>query len=246
MVKIRHLKAAPIIEAIIDIRTRLPKHVDFDSHYSELKKELSTKFKKIEKAKLAAGSIEIKDGKPIIGSKKNTETNGYRFTSKTTKEVVQFRKDGFTYSKLKPYTDWISVKREATALWDLYKTMFRPELVEKISLEYINRIDLPASCDLEIYFTAAPKLPKSLPQTLNYFYYQMLVEEKDLKVDITQTPIPINKEDYFGYILDIDVFKKDEKGIDEQTIWQNFNKMRALKNKIFFKFIKDEAVVMFE
>ena len=246
MVKIKHLERAPIVEAIIDIRVRLPIDFKIKEKLSTLRKELSEKYNKVEKRTVITGSIKVEDGKPVVKEEEKEGIKGYRFTSRDKKEVAQFRKDGFTFSRLKPYTNWDKVFEEAKRLWELYKLEFSPQVIERISTQYINRIDIKNKSDLEEYFTASPKLPKTLPQVLSLFFTRLLVEDKDLQVSITQANVPSSKPEHVGIILDIEVFKENEKGLDESKIWSTFGRMRQLKNRVFFKLIKEKTERMFE
>lgn len=244
MVKITHLNHAPIIEAIIDIRLRLPDDIDLGKYYETLKKELITTYKKFSTGTLATSSLKIKNGKPEIIKEEHEGIHGIRFKSKSEKVVVQFKKDGFTFSRLHPYTDWKDISEEAKRLWKLYCTTFMPKSVVRISVQYINRIDIPEHAELEDYFTSSPKLPRTLPQALRRFFSTLCVKEEDFCIDITQTLVSAKKEDSTGYIIDIEVFKEGTEDIDTKTIWMFLNKMRILKNKVFFNLIKEKAVVL--
>lgn len=248
MTKVRHLKNAPIVEAIIDFRARLP--VGFEpKEFSSLKKDLSRKYPKTEKGRLIAGSIEIKGDKPIVKVEpaEDKGIRGYRFTSKDGKEVAQFRIDGFTFSRLHPYTKWEQVLDEAKRLWELYSLKASPEVVERVAVRYINRLDIPLPPrNLEYYLTASPVLPKTLPQELSQFLIRLVVHEEDLVAGIIQTLVASPKPEHIGIILDIDVFKEKVGGMSDENIWPTFNRLRALKNRIFFELITEETARLFE
>ncbi len=246
MAKARHLKNAPIVEAIIDFRARLPVGFDVKKEFSSLKKELSGRYKKVEKGWLITGSIEVKDAKPVVETHEDEDIKGYRFTSRDKKEVAQFRIDGFTFSRLHPYTKWEMVLDESKRLWELYSSRSSPQVIERISVRYINRIDMPLEGDLEEYFTASPVLPKTLPQILRQFFIRLVVREKDLEASIIQTQVQSPKTGHVGIILDVDVFKENVKGISEKSIWPTINRMRELKNRVFFELITEKTARMFE
>jgi len=244
MARPRHLKNVPIIEAIIDFRVRLP--VEFDAkEFSSLREDLSDKYTKIEKGRIV-GSIKVKDDKPVVEPPKDTGIKGYWFTSRNKKEVAQFRIDGFTFSRLQPYTKWESVLDEAKRLWELYSLKSSPQVVERISARYINRIDIPSKSDLEEYFTASPVLPKKLPQELSQFFTRLVVHEKDLAASIIQTLVQSKKPEHIGVILDINVLKENVKGISDKSIWSTMKRMREFKNRIFFELIKEKTARLFE
>lgn len=243
MVRPRHLKNAPIVEAIIDIRVKLP--VDFNpSVFKPLIEKLVTKYTKVERG--LRTPIEIKKNLPVIKQTKEKEF-GYRFTSKDNKEVGQFRIDGFTFSRLQPYTNWGEVIKEAKRLWRLYRSKTQPVVVDKISVHYINRLEFPPPYnDYCEFLTAAPTLPDTLPQKLSSFLTSLLVREDDLWASILQTRVKSTIKDNLGIIIDIDTFKKKKKGIEEKDIWSTFDLLHELKNRIFFELITEKAVRLFE
>jgi uncharacterized protein (TIGR04255 family) len=101
MVKAIHLNNAPIVEEIIDIRVKLP--VKFNPNvFKSLIENLSKKYTKVEKG--LHKRIKFKENLPVIKQPKEKEF-GYRFTTKDNKVVAQFRVDGFTFSRLAPYTN---------------------------------------------------------------------------------------------------------------------------------------------
>ena len=64
--------------------------------------------------------------------------DGYLFTSVDGRQVVQARLDGFTFSRLKPYDKWESLRDEARELWQHYVQIASPETVTRVALRYIN------------------------------------------------------------------------------------------------------------
>src|SRR5207244_403675 len=65
---------------------------------------------------------------------------GLRFRSVDEKHIVQFNRDGFVFSRLEPYTNWVNVSRGGLRLWDMFKEMAKPVAIHRIGLRYINRI----------------------------------------------------------------------------------------------------------
>lgn len=245
MVKARHLKNAPIVEAIIDIRVKLPSEFE-PQKFSSLKKELSSKYPKVEKG-ILVGSIKIEGNKPVVEAPSEKNIEEYRFTSRDKKDVAQFRIDGFTFSRLHPYTNWGNLFSEAKRLWPLYCSVAQPRVVDRISVHYINRIDIPMPVgDLEEYLAASPSLPKKLPQQLSGFLIRLVVREKDLYAGIIQTDIESPKKNHAGFIIDIDVFKSSVSGISDKKMWQTFERLHKLKNRIFFELITEKTVRLFE
>lgn len=245
MVKQRHLSNAPIVEAIIDFRVKLPSGFDV-RELSSLRKDLADKYPNVEERRLLTGSIKIQDDKPVVESVEEKGISGYRFTSKDGKEVAQFRLDGFTFSRLPPYTKWEHIIKEAKRLWQLYFIKATPQVVDRIAVHYINRFDIHLPGDFEDYLIASPILPKALPQELKEFLTRLVVYEKDLTASIIQTLVGGSKPAHNGIILDISVFKESVEGIIDEDIWSTFDRLREFKNRIFFELITEKTVRMFE
>jgi uncharacterized protein (TIGR04255 family) len=55
---------------------------------------------------------------PTVATRAEQRQLGYAFTSQAGVEIVQVRIDGFTFSRLHPYTSWDSFSAEARQLWD--------------------------------------------------------------------------------------------------------------------------------
>lgn len=154
-----HLKNAPITEAIIDFRVKL--HPDFQvKEFFSLKKELHEKYPTVRERKMIEGTLEIRDGKPIQTLPVDKGLYGYFFESNDGKNVAQFRKDGFTFSRLKPYTRWEEVIQEARTLWNKYVKISSPEYVTRIATRYINHLNIPLPiAGLSDYLASPPKIP---------------------------------------------------------------------------------------
>ncbi len=67
------------------------------------------------------------------------------YVSEDEVKLVQFRLDGFTFNRSKPYTSWEQVFPEAFGLWKEYVSLAAPEFVNRIAVRYINRLDLPST-----------------------------------------------------------------------------------------------------
>jgi uncharacterized protein (TIGR04255 family) len=67
--------------------------------------------------------------------------------------------DGFSASKLAPYTDWHDLRTQARDLWAKYRKATDPVLITRLALRYINRIDIPLPIsDLKEYMRTIPEI----------------------------------------------------------------------------------------
>ena len=234
MARQRHLKNAPIVEALIDLRVNV--QPEFDAgEFLKLSKELSDRYPKFKPRKLITGAVGLHAGKPFVQPPEDKGIHGYIFQSTDDKEIAQFRKDGFTFSRLHPYTEWENIFSEASRLWNLFCSKTPVDMITRIAVRYINRLDLPLPMnDFAEYLTAPPKVPKSLPQALSQFLTKIVFQEADITANVIQTLDKSHKPDHVGIILDIDVFKMNSDGFDKETVLSQFGQLRTFKNRIFF------------
>jgi uncharacterized protein (TIGR04255 family) len=243
------LTKAPITEALVDIRVKLP--LDFkverlDSVYQEIK-EL---YPKKQVQKLSNIHFEVKPEEELI--KSITKINGYRYLSADDKKIFQTRLDGFTFNRLSRYTKWEDLREEAYRLWLLYKKNTSPELITRVALRYINNLRIPMPIkDFNEYLKAPPIVPETLPQGVTSFLTRINIYNPDLDANaiITQALEPAGPEPAsLPVVLDIDVFRmqSEGKGIEEEEAWNLIEKLRHFKNKIFFESITDKLLEVYK
>src|SRR5439155_19957410 len=118
----------------------------------------------------ATAKIEIQGGK-VITEVDQLGFQGSRFDATDGKTVAQFRSDGFTLNRLKPYEDWRTLWNEAKRLWLVYVEHVKPVGVTRLALRYINELQLPLEPgeDFALYLAAPPNIPAELPQHLSDF-----------------------------------------------------------------------------
>ena len=248
----RNLAKPPIREAIIDIQfnfgsTPLDYHI-FESVYEKIKIE----YPKKQILKWGELRMEIKDkgSEPIV--KTSGGENGYRFDSVDGTQVVQFRTNGFTFSKLNSlYPGWLEFNTEAKKMLDIYLDTVSPISATRIALRYINLIKIPEkSFELEKYFTISPIIPKELPQDIVSYLNRILLKDdkSDALCFLTQTIDPntaLDKENT-NFIFDVDVFFQNVSlNPKAQDFWSKFDVLRDFKNKIFFQGLTEATKSLF-
>jgi len=242
-----HLKRAPIQEAVIDIRAQVSPEL-LKKKLQSIREEVAEAYSIVEEKKKVEHKLTVKDGQPQTNIKESF--SGYFLTSKEKDRIAQFRVDGFTFSKLKPYTSWDHVIKEAIEGWQLYASTLEPKLVSRIAARYINRIILPLPIpDLNLYFTSLPTIPVSFPYTTNSFLFHSAIRHSDenIHVNITQTSDahqPSRTE--LSVIIDIDVFKNGDFPIESEHLLGFFEPIHQIKNSVFFSCITDETIRHFQ
>lgn len=240
------LRNPPIKEALIDLKVRLSK--DFDIKQLSTAHE-STKELYPQKGVLPRSEFRLFGRKPgKIEQTSAPEERGYRFISEDGNQIVQFRFDGFTFSRLKQYENWANIKEEAWRLWKLYKEVAEPESILRVALRYINRFEVPIPVRFADYLKAPPTVPDGLPQNINSFLSRLVLQEESIGATaiISQSLDQSQDENFVGIILDIDVFRAKDYGMAEKQVWAFLEELRKFKNAVFFNSITDKTVELFQ
>lgn len=245
----RHLSNAPITEALFDIRVKA--RPDFDvGRFQDLKGILVSRFPVVEEKRGGQFTFQFAPRADSHAMVEDLGIQGYFFRSPSDQLLAQFRVDGFTLNKLKPYTDWDHLFPVAIELWRMYIETARPQAVIRQALRYINHIRPPGDyIDFDEYLRAAPRLPPELPQTLAAFFSRVTVVDPELLVaaHIAQAFDPKTARDGVTIIIDIDCFKNvDILPEDEDTLIANFSDLRQFKNRVFFNYVTDRTLEMYE
>lgn len=244
----KHLNNAPITEAILDIRVKLPANVKSNvllSAHSQMGQQYPNKQERKKwEGQIVIEQSQVSQTNPVVG-----EVDGYLFRSSDNKQIVQFRLDGFTFNRLKPYETWESFRDEGRRLWNLFVETVSPEQITRIALRYINHLFIPGPIiDFDDYLTAGPAVPEKLPQGVTSFLTRVVIYEPTTRASgiITQALEKIVKPDILPIILDIDVIKESQFEVNYQEMWEAFEKLRHFKNRIFFESITEKTLELFQ
>ena len=229
----------PVREALIDIQIdRLP--AEIVPKLGQLQTQLLPKYpiKKIRHEWVGTFEFGPAD---VITAPKTQGVFGYLFESSDKKQMVQFRRDGFTFNQLKPdpnesWPGWEVVRTEAKRSWDMYVELTHPPEVTRLAVRYVNQIVIRGDyIELDEYLTAGPGIPKGLPQKLDRFFsrVEFTIPDANAKAIVTQAPAPPLFPNTVTITLDIDVLRQERIPLNNQTIWPTLDQFRDLKNSIF-------------
>lgn len=248
MAEIRTLKNPPIKESLFDIRAKV--NPDFDVNlFTSLQEELSDIFPKMKKRK--SSNIQFSFHPQ---AEPETETTapvliGYFFESNDGKLIAQFRNDGFTLNRLQPYSSWDDIFPLALELWEKYKMVAEPEAIPRIALRYINQFVIQhEDFIIEDYLNVSPQIPESLSQTVSTFQSRVtIISDDELSAAHITQSLGKNPQGAGALIqVDIDAFRNLQETGKEMDLKEVFIKLRELKNMIFFNYLTEKTLEMFE
>ncbi len=243
MAKQRRLEQPPLREAVFDFRLAQELPSSFIDKVSTRKPKRFEKVLKLYRSNL---SLQFGDGKLVTpeAATNTSEQYGWRYNTNDGSEVVQFRRDGITYSVLKGYAGWAVAKPIMKELWNEFSECAGPTEVSRVAVRYINVIEVPTGEDLDLYFTAAPKVPGELPQKIAGFLSRVQIPfsaDGSFSAIITQALEP-QVGAKVPVVLDIDVFRVGKFPGESAEIWTLLDGLREVKNQIFFSSVSDRAL----
>ncbi len=237
---------APIVEAIFDFQVSFEEHLDFAS-LQAFAESLKGEFGDQATTKQLSAGIRMDDDRPT-GINVETSDQGLVLKDETGGRVIQVRMDGFSFSKLKPYTQWEDVCSEALRHWESYKAKVQPAKVNRLALRYINRIDIPIPFgDFKDYILTNPEVAPGIPQAVSNFFFKVTIPdlESGAWAHIICTLAQQDDEKFVPYILDIDVFFAKEYDVNSENIKDDLETLRAFKNLIFNNSVTEKARELF-
>jgi uncharacterized protein (TIGR04255 family) len=248
----RHYPAAPINEAVFDIRVQLPEAVSLDTFapVCEAEEERYSERTQI----MQVGNQFTFGPQQLVSAGVQQQLVGYASRSRDNLQGFQLRRDGFTFSRVRPYQEWTTFSTEAFRLWQRYRDVTQPQFLRRIALRFINQIDIATTrgdvLDLSKYLRTRPELSPQLPQTLDGFLFtsQLQLIDPNPRLQLIETVVNPNDET-LGLILDIDVYWEEEFQVNDPefdtVLRQRFELLRHCKNAVFETSITDEARELF-
>lgn len=238
-----HLPNAPIVEALIHWRARAEKKLDPAALLDQLKVNLPD-YPNVQRQQEFGLETEINaDG----GSLRQHHTwHGFRFESADKRQVAQYTRNGFAFSRLKLYEDWEKFEAEARRLWCIYRELAEPSEVQRLGVRFINLIPVEPR-DVADLLILPPHSPESIKLPVNAFLHQtkFSIPNHPYELNVVQTlqpPAPPERQS-FGLILDLDVGTTQAIQFDE--IDNRLLQMQWIKNKAFFSLVTETALKRF-
>ena len=222
--KFRHLSKAPIVEAVLDIRVVLSTEWNEFSLLNQLEERLPD-YPKREAMQETEVQFSPKTGPHVV---KDSVHVGLKCQSEDSFNVVQFNKDSFVFSRLKPYENWDKFSQEALRLWEIYCELLKPTEIGRIGLRFINRLGVREQQAIELadYYKSPPESIKGLNWTLAGYLHQDRIQVPDAPYFVNIIKTTQNTQMDIGLLLDIDVSMDKHLSFDELQISEHMNKMR--------------------
>jgi uncharacterized protein (TIGR04255 family) len=244
-----HLSKAPIVEAVIDFRVKLPSDFKLEV-FHPLRTQFAQDYPGVEEQQIIEQMIKQEPGQAAEVLTRLSGIHGHRLLSKDGRNVAQLRRDGFTFSRLNPYTNWEELFGEAWRLWGGYAETAKPSEVSRIAVRYINRLLLPLPfSEPREYLNTPPALAEGWPRSMRTFLSRIVLDEpeSEISLNVIQAlePQAPGEQTNVALLFDIDAYQDVSLPADDVTIRERFAKLREMKNRVFFKGLTRKAIDLF-
>lgn len=250
MSELPKLKNAPIIEAVLDIDCAMPSALELMTLEKAARDCFCDTYPVFETQYLDEHEIEpIADGAAKVSSRHSAQA--LQFFQVDKKQIVQVRRQGFSFNRLAPYTSLDDYLPEMERTWRLFIKIASPKKINLVRLRYVNKIWIPLKegrTELEEWLKYGPRLPEEEKLDLLGFLNQYIAIEKGTgnQVVVVLTPQAVEN----GKVPIIFDNTAISSGLEEPNDWpailKRIHKLRDLKNRIFRDMLTEKCVKLFQ
>ncbi len=241
---------SPVVEVVLDIDCDLPPDFDLARSEDRFTEVFLHGYPKLRKPIVAMHRVEMKDGSPLHTSAE-FGVSAFQHVSEDEKQIVQVRREGFSFNRLAPYYGLDECLPEIERTWRLFIGLASPIKIRLIRLRYVNLISLPIlpgqPLQLSEYLVNSPSLPDKESLGLLRFLDQRAALEKETKqvVEWVLTSQGV-VEDRLPVILDISSISTITGGLDDWGgILSQIQSLRRLNNQVFSKILTEKCLQLF-
>ncbi|MDG4756406.1 TIGR04255 family protein [Micromonospora sp. WMMD710] len=193
---------------------------------------------------LEAGLSSEDDEK--VGNAFTVSRKGTRVVFGNDNKLLMVGPDVLSVHSLRPYEGWQRLLPRIVGALDSYVAIARPSGVRKLSLRYINRINIPEdSFSLTEYFTITQGLPDAFPSRMTAFIDRMELAYEDIpaKIIFTWATTQPSSPGQSSFLLDLDLHWNEKCSVDEAV--QHLVDLRQRERDAFESVINNRLREMF-
>lgn len=241
---------APIVEAVLDIDCDLPPAFDLPRAEPLARELFSATYPKVRQVLMQEHTIQTKAGEaPTMSVRHGIQS--LQLLKEDEKQLVQVRRQGFSFNRLAPYTSLDDYLPEIERTWRLFVQIASPTQIRCVRLRYINRILLPISGDslnLDQYLKVGPHLPDESRLTFKGFLNQhtALDSATGNQVIIILATQPVD-QGKLPLIFDINTMHEGSAEADNWAwLLEVITALRVLKNSVFQNTLTQRCLSLFQ
>ncbi len=214
--------------------------------FNAIAEELKDEFPIKEEQRNFEAKIEVRDGRVVSPRVETSAFGGIRLATADRKTYAQFRPDGFTLNNMTTYMGGDRLLAKALTLWEALVAHTAPQVVSRVALRYINRLELPLKTGdtFTRYLISPPGLPEGAPSQVSQFLSRIVGHDEGREataVVIQQLKQPEDGQPV-AITVDIHVFREGDFSVDSPSLRRILDSLRMLKNETFFSLLTEETV----
>lgn len=236
--KWKNLANPPVVTAIFQLKydsdsIRLDDFLKFDTI---LKREFPQRRENIESSLSLAPSTRVPLGKAQVSGVTNTRRTGYVYFTTDQKEKLTLSENDITYTKESQYTGWNSFKDFILKVLNTLIPVLEGITIQRTSIRFINQFSLTDFDDPTEYFNTqitSSAAENSMPYPVTKYGFRLTFDVSEGIYSIVNQNVDQLTDKYI-YIFDIDVLDRNNILFDIGTIDETLERLRDIKNNIFF------------
>lgn len=241
----RRYRAAPIIDAIIELRFE---DALGDVDRERVSKKLAERYPLAEEGTQHEILVNVQPTGVTIQTPVQERLTKRRGIDKP--HIVQIGNHVFDVGTGAPYTCWQDLFDRFVNDWATAKRVWKYRRIQRIGVRYVNRIDLGPNeknlIDYERYLNLRISLPETFPPTSAYdLGFQSTIEDIKCGVTVRSGTAPQAVPGKASFTLDIDVWRQVDVPQKDADVIELLGGMRKAKNELFETFITPEARDLF-
>lgn len=240
------LNNPPVVAALFQLKFKVENInlEDFLSYDNQLKRTMPNRMNNIQVG-INFGGTSIPLGISTISGTTDAKVGSYVYSSENQKLKLEISNDTITYIDENPYIDWTHFKSEVFRILLIFSGTLSKAIITRHSIRFINRFTLENFDNPEEYFnmviSGSNEGVTSYPLQQYGFRVVMFVPDSDIFSIMNQSAEYIQANSFI-YTFDIDVLDKQQLAFDIDLLSINMERLRDVKNKIFFDNITDKTL----
>jgi uncharacterized protein (TIGR04255 family) len=237
----------PILEATFECRFEPSARWGLSS-LAELQERLREEYP-AEPAQLASSDLQLASeaGEFKASFRTQPQSQVFQFASTDGTALVRAGRELVSVHATGPYVGWRIFRDRIAGALQAYVEIAQPSIVQRYSIRYVNRIDLPpAILELTDYFRVPLGPPEGLGFSLSTFFLRLEAARPD-QTRIIQTFASVPAET-ISIILDLDVVREavNEPAVFSEQLMRRIDDLREIERDAFEASITDKLREVFD
>lgn len=210
---------------------------------SIIRKSLKMRTDTIQATLTVPKSTTLGVGKVDVKGTQETRKTGFTYFSANQKKKLTITEEGITFVSEEEYNGWDSFKADFLGYIKTLTTSLESVTIQRTSIRFVNQFVLSDFEDPSEYFNTviSSNTENSIPYPLVKYGYSLTLDIDEGVYSIINHNVN-NVADKFVCIFDIDVLDRNNLIFGLPSINDVLEKLRIIKNNIFFNNLTDKTL----